>query len=343
MKQAWVVRSAEGSRPVESGWLEEVTGREGDDAGSGGTELSDRLRSLRAGRDFMWIALTDPTAEEAEAVWSDLELPRLQLEDALNPRQRAKIELLDHRRVMLVLKRLRYIAATREIETDQVSVFVGPHVVVTVSLGSPPDFSQTRSSLSEGAEVSEYGPVAVLHQLLDEAVDGYLAAVEQVTGQIEEIEESVFAPGRGDDSEAIYRLKRENLEIRRAVAPLLPGARRLARNEWRHLPPSLRPYFRDVADHVLRAADSVDSNDSLLMAMLMAATARADLEQNQDMRRISAWVAIAVVPTMIAGIYGMNFEDMPELHWAVGYPAILVAMAAVCTYMHHRFRRAGWL
>lgn len=340
--KAWCVRPADDSVAR----IEQLGG-----AGAGivdGFDLRELAGEARSGKDFLWVALTDPTSIEIDEVGRTFGLPALLVEDALNSDQRAKIEWFDHQRMVIVIKWLRYIDETSEIETDQMSVFVGPRYVVTVGLGVPSELSEEAlhsmvSELSSGVDSSNPGPVAVLHLILDKAVDGYLAVAEEVSARVEGIEESVFAPGRSDEAEAIYLLKRENLEIRRAVAPLLPAARRLVRDEGRHVPRSLRPYFRDVADHLLRVSDTVDSNDSLLMAMLMAARARADLEQNRDMRRISAWVAIAAVPTMIAGIYGMNFEDMPELHWALGYPLILTVMASACAFMHHRFRQAGWL
>ena len=198
-------------------------------------------------------------------------------------------------------------------------------------------------NVDETRALAEHGPLAILHAVLDHAVDEYLDVIDQVSADIEKIEESVFSPTRSDEITAIYELKRENLEIRRAISPMVQVANSLTGAEHTRLPEQLRPYFSDLADHVLRAGDGVDNNDSLLFTILMASTAQADLQQNDDMRRISAWVAIAAVPTMVAGIYGMNFDDMPELHQAWGYPAVLLLMVSVCSFMFTKFKKSGWL
>ncbi len=291
---------------------------------------------------FVWFAMFEPSRTELAVVGELFELSNLQLDDAANPKQRAKIEV-DQQHIFLVFKLLEYIEETSDIETGQMSIFVGPGYVVTVRHGASGSMNWVLDHLRTTEEAEEHGPIALLHAVLDQAVDDYLTVADEVSADIEHIEESVFSPHRSDDSMKIYKLKRENLEIRRAVQPLVPAALRLVRNETQRVPESLRPYFRDIADHVLRAADTLDTNDSLLMTMLMAQTARQDLQQNSDMRRISAWVAMAAVPTMIAGIYGMNFDDMPELHEPWGYPVVLGFMATCCALMYRAFKKSGWL
>jgi magnesium transporter len=291
---------------------------------------------------FVWIALFEPTKPELAVVADLYGLPPLQVDDAANERQRPKIEL-HHDRAFVVFKLLEYVEASSDIETGQMSVFVGPTYVITVRFGSSGDMGWVLDRLAGTTELNEHGSVSVFHAVLDAAVDDYLGVVDEISKDIEEIEESVFSPDRTDDSAAIYELKRENLEIRRAVNPLLQGATLLARDEPTRMPRALRPYFRDIADHVLRAGDAIDANDSLLLTILQASTARLDLQQNADMRRISAWVALAAVPTMIAGIYGMNFDDMPELHMWWGYPTVLGFMASVCGFMYYQFKKSKWL
>ena len=177
----------------------------------------------------------------------------------------------------------------------------------------------------------------------DIIVDGYLTVGEAIQDDIEEIEQLVFSPRPADAATRIYRLNRENIEMRRAVRPLMNDAQRLVRDDDGNLPKPLRPFLRDVGDHLLRANDMVDGFDSTLMTMLMASTARQDLMQNRDMRKISAWAAIIAVPTAIAGIYGMNFDFMPELHWQYGYPVILLVMLTICLLLYRGFKRSGWL
>ncbi|MFA7265319.1 MAG: magnesium and cobalt transport protein CorA [Candidatus Nanopelagicales bacterium] len=291
---------------------------------------------------FVWIALFEPTKVEMELVAKTFDLPRLQVEDAINYRQRAKLEF-DDERAFAVFKLLEYVELTSDIETGQMAVFVGPHYVVTVRHRSSGSMRWVLDNVDETRALAEHGPLAILHAVLDHAVDEYLDVIDQVSADIEKIEESVFSPTRSDEITAIYELKRENLEIRRAISPMVQVANSLTGAEHTRLPEQLRPYFSDLADHVLRAGDGVDNNDSLLFTILMASTAQADLQQNADMRRISAWVAIAAVPTMVAGIYGMNFDDMPELHQAWGYPAVLLLMASVCSFMYTKFKKSGWL
>lgn len=313
----------------------------------GSPHLIHRLRELTEHvseheGDFVWIAMFEPTKPELAVVRELLDLPKLQVEDAGNPRQRPKAEF-DRERAFIVFKLLEYVAASSDIESGQMSIFVGPGYVVTVRYGSSGSMRWVLDRIDDTKALLQYGPLSILHSVLDEAVDEYLRVIDLVSAEIGKIEVSVFASHMTDDTARIYELKRENLEIRRAVAPLASVAPQFMTADDSRLAPALRPYFRDIGDHLLRASDLVDSNDSLLLTMLMASTARLDLQQNSDMRRISAWVAIAAVPTMIAGIYGMNFDDMPELHQVWGYPAVLILMVTVCSLMYVKFKKSGWL
>jgi magnesium transporter len=186
--------------------------------------------------------------------------------------------------------------------------------------------------------------MSVLYAVLDQVVDGYLVISDEVNRDVEDLEAQVFsAEGGSSVANGIYRLKRENIEMRRAVGPLVAWSHDVVEEQVTWVPPGLRGSFRDVGEHVLRANDATESADNLLMAMLMASTSLQDLQQNRDMRKISAWVAIAAVPTAIAAIYGMNFETMPELDQPWGYPAVLGVMAIVCVLLYRAFKRSGWL
>ncbi|MSW39223.1 MAG: magnesium transporter CorA, partial [Actinobacteria bacterium] len=179
--------------------------------------------------------------------------------------------------------------------------------------------------------------------VLDQIVDGYVYVANGVAQDISEVEEAVFSPIRSDDAQAIYRLKRENLEIRRAVAPLTSAAELFVARNTPAIPSDLVADFQDLGEHILRVHEQVDSQDALLTTVLTASMSRQSLQQNEDMRKISAWVAIAAVPTMIAGIYGMNFEHMPELPMKYGYGGALALMGGVCFGMWRAFKRSGWL
>jgi magnesium transporter len=328
------------------------------------TDLSDELALLRDVQDgFLWIGLKDPTDAEFSLVMGELSLHPLAVEDAVKGNQRAKLEVYDGS-LFVVLKPLRYVESTSQVETGEVMLFVGPHFVVTVRRGEAGPLAEVRRRLELNAEHLAYGPAAVLHAVMDEVVDGYVAIDAEIATDLEQLEESVFAgevdvagssegAGRpqdaavrrrdGGEARSIYLLKREVLEVRRAVVPLKDAMVRLAHQPVPHVPQEAQPFFRDVADHLLRVGDHIESYDRLLTDILSAHLTRISVQQNDDMRRISAWVAIAAVPTMLAGIYGMNFQHMPELHWRIGYPLVLVVMGVACVGLFRAFKRAGWL
>ncbi len=308
-------------------------------------DLSDELEGLRASGDptsFLWIGLKDPTQEEFDDVNVELQLHPLAVEDAVKGRQRAKVELYDDS-VFVVLKPLRYIDRTSDIETGEVMVFVGDHFVVTVRRGELTPLTGIRAHLEADPELLRGGPLAVLHGVLDRVVDGYVEIDAEVQTDLDEIETAVFSDARTDTA-AIYRLKREVLEFRRAVLPLAEPLKMLHHSPRSPVPEGeLRLQLRDVSDHLQSVLDHVESYDDLLSGILSAHLAQVSVQQNDDMRRISAWVAMAALPTMIAGIYGMNFDNMPELRWHYGYFVVLGVMALGCTTLYRLFKRAGWL
>ncbi len=250
---------------------------------------------------------------------------------------------MDGDRVTAVFKILGYVEATSDVETGQIAVFVGPSFVLSVRMGEPGDLRDMRARLEGDTELLAAGPLAVLHGILDVVVDGYTVVAEELGVDIEQVEEQVFSPVRTDDAETIYKLKRENLELRRAVEPLTPVADDLLRGQLIEIPDVLRPYYRDLGDHLLRASDLSTQHDNLLGAALEASRSRQAVQQNEDMRKISAWVAIAAIPTAIAAIYGMNFQDMPELRWEFGYPAVMIVIGGSMFALYRAFKRSGWL
>ena len=308
-------------------------------------DLSDELAAIRATGgpgDFLWIGLKNPTQAEFDEVDDELQLHPLAVEDAINGRQRAKIELYDST-VFVVLKPLHYLDETSDIETGELMVFVGDRFVVTVRRGEPGPLVGLRHTLESDPERLRLGPMAVLHAIVDSVVDTYRAIDAEIGTDLDEIETRVFS-GEQMDSASIYRLKREVLEFRRAAAPLSLPLGLLHRSDRSPVPEGeLRLLLRDVSDHLQGVIDHVESYDRLLTDVLGAHLAQISVQQNSDMRRISAWVAIAAVPTMIAGIYGMNFDNMPELRWRYGYFIVLAVMAVACGGLYRAFRRSGWL
>jgi magnesium transporter len=292
--------------------------------------------------DFAWLDLSDPTREEVDMVAEAFSLEPLLLEDATSRQQRAKIEI-NAQALFVLLKVLEWVDDTSDVETGQVACFVGRGYAITIREGRAEDTDTVAERLADHPELAQTGPLSVFWAIADVAARQYLEVGEAIQSDIEEIEQQVFSDQPSQAANRIYRLNRENIEMRRAVQPLLPEAQRLAQGPSDAVPEPLRPYLRDVGDNMLRAGDMVDGFDSTLMTMLMASTARQDLLQNRDMRKISAWAAIIAVPTAIAGIYGMNFDDMPELHWAFGYPAVLLAMVGICLLLYRGFKKSGWL
>ncbi|WP_460938990.1 magnesium/cobalt transporter CorA [Phycicoccus ginsengisoli] len=309
-------------------------------------DLSDALDGLRADpatKDFLWIGLKDPTQAEFELVNEELQLHPLAVEDAVNGHQRAKVELYDNT-MFVVLKPLRYVEETSDIETGEVMMFVGDRFVVTVRYGEAGPLKSVRARLEANPEMLSHGAIAVLHAVTDAVVDNYLAIDTELQDDLQEIEQSVFAGSTTVTSETIYRLKREVLEFRRAATPLAAPLRMLHDGSRSPLPDKeVRLLLRDVADHLLRVIDHMESYDRLLTDILSAHLAQISVQQNNDMRKISAWVAIAAVPTMIAGIYGMNFDHMPELHLYYGYYGALALMGVACVTLYRMFKKSGWL
>ena len=314
-----------------------------DAPGAASRDALERVRdAATAASDFTWVALSDPTRAEVDLVADVFHLEPLLLEDATSRQQRAKIEIGDQR-LFVLLKVLEWVDDTSDVETGQVACFVGPGYAITMRMGRAEDTDIVAARLAAHPELAATGPLSVFWAIADVVAREYLAVGEAIQSDIEEIEQQVFSDQPSQAANRIYRLNRENIEMRRAVQPLLPDSQRLARDSLPLVPPPLHPYMRDVGDNILRAGDMVDGFDSTLMTMLMASTARQDLLQNKDMRKISAWAAIIAVPTAIAGIYGMNFDDMPELHWSLGYPVVLAVMAGICLVLYRGFKKSGWL
>jgi magnesium transporter len=309
-------------------------------------DLSDALDELRTGDDpnaFLWIGLKDPTQTEFDLVNDELKLHPLAVEDAVKGHQRPKVELFDNT-IFVVLKTLRYVESTSDVETGEVMMFVGDRFVVTVRYGEASPLAGVRAKLEGNPDLLAHGEIAVLHAVTDAVVDNYVSIDGELENDLEEIEQSVFAGANTVSSETIYRLKREVLEFKRAAAPLAAPLRMLHDGSRSPLPDKeVRLLLRDVADHLLRVIDHVESYDRLLTDILNAHLAQVSVQQNSDMRKISAWVAIAAVPTMLAGIYGMNFENMPELRWHYGYYAVLAVMVVVCAGLYRAFKTSGWL
>jgi magnesium transporter len=306
------------------------------------TELTGlRAEAAEAG-GFAWVGLVDPTTQEFDSVRREFDLHELAVEDAVSAHQRPKLEVYGDT-LFMVVKTVRYHGGEDLVQIGEVMVFVGPDFLITVRHGEAGGLGNVREQLELQPELLALGPAAALHAVVDRIVDAYEPVAVSVREAIDEVEADVFSPRGPNPVERIYRLRREVIEFGRATGPLRPALRELTMPGIPNIDPQLIPYFRDVADHAAHIGDQVEGFGTLLAGALQATLTQVSVRQNEDMRRISAWVAIIAVPTAVAGIYGMNFEYMPELEWHYGYPGVLLLILAACTGLYVRFRRSGWL
>jgi magnesium transporter len=304
------------------------------------TEAMDRAHRAKDG--FVWIGLHDPEPAAVEALGAQFGLHPLLVEDAIQAHQRPKLEVHEGL-IALVMKTAEYVDETERVQIGELMLVVGPKFVVTIRHGSPVPLKGLREDLENDRIRMERGPGAVFHAIVDRVVDEYADVLDGLFNDVDEVEATVFSDERSNPTERIYRLKREVIAFKKAVGPLVHPLTRLVEDEDLPVPDRARPYLRDVLDHLQRDAEAVNSIDDVLSGVLDANLAQISLRQNEDARKISAWAAIAVVPTMIFGLYGMNFQHMPELKWELGYPAVLVLTVVVCGFLYARLRRAGWL
>lgn len=307
------------------------------------------LREVREREEgFVWIGLHEPDEQQIKGIAEVFDLHELAVEDAVHAHQRPKLERYDDM-LFMVLKTVCYVGhaqpttANEIVETGEVMVFLGPDFVITVRHGEHSSLHRVRRRLEADTEQLALGPAAVLHAIADHVVDNYLEVTEAIEDDIDEMESEVFTPRSTMVPEQIYVMKREVLELRRAVVPLGAPLRKLTEGYSSLVPHDVRSYFRDVDDHLVTVNERVAGYNELLTTLVDAMLAKTTMRQNNDMRKIAAYVAILSVPTMLAGLYGMNFDHMPELHWRYGYPALLLFIVGLCTLLFRLFRRNQWL
>jgi magnesium transporter len=308
----------------------------------GDVGVHEAMEACRKDGAFTWIGLFEPTEDEFESIRTEFDLHPLAVEDAIHAHERPKLEVYDEM-VFIVLKTARYVDPTEVIKLGEILVFLGHDYIITVRHGEASELGGVRLQLEDNPELLQHGPGAVLHAIVDRVVDDYAPAIAGLGEDIDQVEDQVFSGQRLNVAERIYKLKREVLQFGHAVGPLVDPVDRLARGKYGVIHPEVRTYFRDVNDHLLRAHDQLEGYRDLLTSVLQANLTQVGVRQNEDMRKISAYVAMAAVPTLIAGIYGMNFDHMPELRWELGYPMALALMASIVGALFWSFKRAGWL
>jgi magnesium transporter len=301
-----------------------------------------RSHEVESGTGFTWIGLLDPKVDEIHDYQQKFLLHSLAVEDAVMGRQRPKLDVYP-RHSFLILKTVMFDTVTSRIVVGDIGVFINDKFIVIVRHGDAIPMRSIRADLETHPDRLKEGSTAVLHEVLDRLVDQYVEVAWNLQEDVESLEDMVFDDALPAPSARLYTVKRELLEFRRAVYPLIEPLNRLASSEVPHIDAQFAPQFADVRDHLMKVIDDVNTMNDLMEAALHANLALIQVQQNVDMRKISAWVGIGAVPTMVAGIYGMNFENLPELQWKYGYYVVLGVLGAVSAGLFRVFRRNNWL
>jgi magnesium transporter len=306
------------------------------------SNLPELISKAKTEGGFVWLGLAEPTQEEFDKVAGDFRFHPLAIEDAINAKQRPKLE--DYPDLQFcVLRTAFYDEAKSEVSTGEIFCFIGKHFIVVVRHGDGSPLVNTRHALEENPEHLAKGPYAVLHAIIDHVIDCYIDIAGELEQDVLQVENRVFNGKLQTQSQDIYFLKREVIEFRHAIDPLLSPLQKLASEGAPHINPTLTPFFRDTLDHLSRASDAAAGLDTLLTSALQADLAHIQVQQNSDMRKITSYVALASVPTMVAGIYGMNFEYMPELGWKFGYPLVVGSLIVLTGILYRKFKKSKWL
>jgi magnesium transporter len=309
---------------------------------SANIQLKDAGDILKQTEGFVWIGLHEPHEQTLQLVQQELGLHELAIEDAHRAHQRPKVEIYGNS-VFIVL-RTAQINKDHHIEFGETHFFLGNNFIVTVRHGSSISYADVRARCENTPHLLGKGQGFALYAVMDSIVDQYFPVVNVLEEDLEKVEHKIFKekPSR-ETTEYIYHLKHELLEVKRAVFPLVEICNRLMRFDFNYISEDTRPYFRDIYDHAMRINEMVDNSRELLNTALEANFSLISISQSEVSKKFAGWAAIIGVPTMVAGIYGMNFSDMPELHWRYGYPVVLAGTIGLCVFLYFLFRRSGWL
>jgi magnesium transporter len=288
-----------------------------------------------------WIDLYKPTQEEFESVAQELELSPRVIEGAIKPQQRPKLVRYGDS-LFVVLKTARYLDEPEKVEFSEAHVLVGKDFIVTVRYEEIPALEEVRRRLEGEPELLRQGPQPILREIMDQIVDDYEPVLEGLGTDIQEVEVEVFG-GNEDVSQRIYELSRELVQFQRATSPLARALERGGERNEHDIDPELRSYLRELHDRVLRVEEPTEGFRDMLSDILVVNLTLIGVRQNDQTKKISAWAAILIVPTLITGIYGMNFDFMPELHWTFGYPLALALMVSISVGLYAVFRHVRWL
>jgi len=305
-------------------------------------ELDGALAWDRRSGSFSWIGLYEPDEAEFDAVRNEYDLHELAVEDAVKAHQRPKLERYDET-LFVVLKPAIYDDTSETVEFGEIHLFINDFFAVVVRHRRSSQLVDVRRSLEADVDTLRLGPGSVLHAIIEHVVDNYLVVLDGLELDIAQVEGDVFADSDVVPTERIYRLLRQVINFSQATIPLVEPLDRLSKGSFVGVHSDLREYFRDTHDLLIRVIDRINALRQLLTSILDANLTQVTVRQNNDMRKISAWVAIAAVPTLLAGVWGMNFDSMPELSWNVGYPLAILVMVAISGFLYRRFKASGWL
>jgi magnesium transporter len=292
---------------------------------------------------FVWVGLHEPSEDVLKKLQDELGLHELAIEDAHCAHQRPKLEEYGSC-LFVVLRTATCDASENTVAFGETHIFVGERYVLSVRHGDTLGYADVRARCEATPRLLRHGPGFVLYALMDSIVDRYFPVVDTLEEELERLEESIFAANvERDVAHRIYELKSDVMSIKRAVSPLIDVCNRLVRYDQGLIADEVRPYFRDVYDHVIRINESVDNLRELLTSALEANLSLVSIRQNEVMKRLAGWAAIFGVMTLMAGVWGMNFDNMPELHGRWGYPLALAAMGLTAGVLYAWLKRSGWL
>jgi len=305
-------------------------------------DLGNVHHALQEREQFVWIGLHEPAENILQQVQQEFDLHDLAIEDAHRAHQRPKIELYGDS--VFIVIRTAQMNQEHHIEFGETHFFVGKNFIVSIRHGSSVSYTEVRSRCEAMPELLNKGQGFVLYAIMDFIVDKYLPVVQDMEHELVAIEEKIFKarPSR-DTTEQIYQLKRELLEIKRAVSQLIEICNRLTRFDIKCISTETQPYFRDIYDHVIRINEMVDNTRELLNTALEANFSLISISQNDTSKKFAGWAAIIAVPTMVAGFWGMNFKFMPETEWQYGFHTVIAFTIVACVLLYYLFRRSRWL
>ncbi|HEY5917608.1 MAG TPA: magnesium/cobalt transporter CorA [Chryseolinea sp.] len=304
-------------------------------------DIEDVVDLLEQPETFVWIGLQEPSDNMLKRIQTVFGLHDLAIEDAHRAHQRPKIEAYGDI-LFIVLRTAQMNGQT--IDLGETHFFLGSNFLITIRHGSSLSYIDVRARCESTPHLLQKGPAFALYAVMDFIVDQYFPVIDGLEEQLAILEDKIFEEtSKRETTQQIYILKRKLLEVKRSVSPLIDICNKLMRFDLRLVDDETRPYFRDVYDHAVRINEMVDNARELLSTALEANLSLVSISQNDVSKRFAGWAAIIGVPTMIAGIYGMNFKAMPELEWSYGYPLVLASIVGTCGLMFYFFRRSGWL